>query len=177
MTLAEVGKLLAFITAVYPNIDIKHGTVEAWHELLGDLDYRLAIAATKKALAESEIPALPAVGKIRSTALELQNGPGITAPEAWGLVLGIVRRHGYYGEAEALQALPPDLSRIVSWMGWAEICYSEKVDVVRAQFMRMYEVQEKRTRELAGLPPAVKMFVKGLGDTLKLPEMQLEKCL
>ncbi len=131
----------------------------------------------KKSWPRAIIPALPAVGRIRNAALELQNGRGITAPEAWGLVLGIVRRHGYYGETEALQALPPDISRVVSWMGWAEICHSEKVDVVRAQFMRMYEVQEKRSRELAGLPPAVKMFVMGLGDTLKLPEMQLEKCL
>jgi len=100
MTRAEVGKLLAFITAVYPNIDIRDGTVEAWHELLKDLDYRIAAAAVKKVVAESEIPALPAVGKIRKAALDMQNGYCITAPEAWGMVLKAIRNHGFYGEAE-----------------------------------------------------------------------------
>jgi hypothetical protein len=171
MTQAEVGKLLAFITAVYPNIDIRDGTVEAWHELLRDLDYKVAAAAVKKVVAESEIPALPAVGKIRKAALDLQHGYSITAPEAWGMILRAVRNHGYYGEAEAMKELPPDVAQVVRWMGWREICHSDTPDVVRAQFMRMYETQEKRTRELAGLPPGVRDLVKGLGDAFALPTL------
>jgi len=169
MTQAEVGKLLAFITAVYPNIDIRDGTVEAWHELLKDLDFKVALSATKKVVAESEIPALPAVGKIRKAALDLQNGYSITAPEAWGMVLRAVHNHGYYGEAEAMAELPPDVAQVVRWMGWREICHSDAPDVVRAQFMRMYETQEKRTREIAGLLPGVKDLIKGLGEALALP--------
>ena len=175
MTQAEVGKLLAFITAVYPNIDIRDGTVEAWHELLRDLDYKVAVAAVKKVVAESEIPALPAVGKIRKAALDLQHGYSITAPDAWGMVLRAIRNHGFYGEVEAMAELPPDVAQVVRWMGWAEICHSEKVDVVRAQFMRMYETQEKRTREVAGLPPGVKELIKGIDETLRLPNASEHK--
>ncbi len=169
MTQAEVGKLLAFITAVYPNIDIRDGTVEAWYEMLHDLDYKTAQAAVKKVIADSEIPALPAVGKIRKAALNLQNGYSITAPEAWGKALRAVRNHGYYGEAEAMKELPTDVAQVVRWMGWREICHSDAPDVVRAQFMRMYETQEKRLREIAGLPPGVRDLVKGLGNALALP--------
>jgi hypothetical protein len=169
MTQAEVGKLLAFITAVYPNIDIRDGTVEAWHELLKDLDFKVALSATKKVVAESEIPALPAVGKICKAALDLQHGFSITAPEAWGMVLRAVHKHGFYGEAEAMKELPTDVAQVVRWMGWREICHSDAPDVVRAQFMRMYETQEKRLREIAGLPPGVRDLVKGLGNALALP--------
>jgi hypothetical protein len=169
MTPADVGRLLAFITAVYPNIDIRDGTVEAWYELLRDLDYKTAVAAVKKVIAESEIPAMPAVGRIRRAALELQGGCPVTAPEAWGMVLSAVRRHGLYGETEAVRRLPPDAARVVKWIGWREICHSRQPDAVRAQFMRMYEQQEKHTREIAILPPGVKELAEKLGETMKLP--------
>lgn len=169
MTMAEVAKLLAFITAIYPNVDLKDGTVEAWFALLQDLNFEIARAAVKKVIAESEFPAIPPVGKIRRTALDFLNGYRLTAPEAWGLVLKAIKQHGYYGGAAALAGLPAGIAQVVQWMGWAEICHSEKPDVVRAQFMRMYEIQELRSRETAELPPGVKEMVKGLGQSLSLP--------
>ena len=170
MTRAEIGKLLAFVTAVYPNIDIRDGTVEAWYELLKDLEPKLALAAVKKVIAESEIPALPAVGKIRKAAITLQSGYRITAPEAWGMVARAIRQYGFYSEDEAMKELPSGVAQVVRLMGWRELCHSEKPDVARAQFMRMYETQENRTRELAGLPPGVKELVKDIGKALRLPD-------
>lgn len=164
----DVGKCLAFVTAVYPNIDIRDGTVEAWHELLKDLPAELALAAVKKVVAESEVPALPAVGKIRKAALDLQYGYSLPAPEAWGIVLKTVQKHGIYGEEDALKELPENVAQVVRWMGWREICHSDNPDVLRAQFMRMYETQEKRQREIAGLTPVAKEIMNGLGDRLKL---------
>ena len=175
MTQAEVGKLLAFVTAVYPNIDIRDGTVDAWHDLLCDLDYKIALAAAKKVVAESDIPALPAVGKIRKAALDLQNGDNITAPEAWGMVVKAVKYYGYYNETKVMSELPPNVTQVVRWMGWQEICHSNNPDVIRAQFMRMYEIYCKREQEIKILPSTVKNLFKTISERKCIPSQRMVK--
>ena len=170
MDYKDFSKIMAFISAAIDR-DIKRATLDAYFSMLNDLPADLVMAAARKVIASDEYPTLPTVGKLRKAAQELCHIGKLSAPEAWGEALKAVRNHGYYGEAEAMKELPPDVAQVVRWMGWREICLSDAPDVVRAQFMRMYEVQEKRTRELAGLPPGVRDLVKGLGDAFALPTL------
>lgn len=168
MTKAQVAKLFAFITAVYPQIEIPDGMVEAWLELLEDLDYGLAEAAVKKVLMQREYPTLPTVGEIRKAAAEIIAGPIPAASEAWGEVQEAVKRYGYYREKEALAALSPAVRKVVECIGWQEICACEEPDVIRGQFRRMYETEETREKERAVLPEPLRQLA---GETAKkLPE-------
>jgi hypothetical protein len=52
-------------------------------------------------------------------------------------------------------------------MGWQEICHSDNLDVVRGQFIRMYDTQTSRKRDLELMPPEVR---KMIAAALQLPE-------
>lgn len=156
MTKQEVAKLLAFISAVYPNVDLRDGTVEAWHELLGDIPFDLALAATKKVLSEQEIPGLPAVGKIRQAVAAMMTSDMPSAAQAWGMVVEAIKRYGYYRQDEALEALPERVSEAVRCIGWQELCLSTEPEIVRAQLMRIYEQYAAKEKQEYSIPADVR---------------------
>lgn len=167
MTRAEFSKLMAFITAAVDK-PVARPTIDAYFEMLQDLPYDLAAVAVKKIIATDEYPTLPTIGKIRQAAAEIGRGHILSAPEAWGLVLKAVHNYGYYREAEALASLPEHVAEVVRWMGFQTICMSEKISVDRGQFLRMYEVHQKREQEQALLPPAIKTLIADLAGEMKM---------
>ena len=167
MTRAEFSKLMAFITAAVDK-PVARPTLDAYFEMLHDLPYEVATAAVKKIIATDEYPTLPTIGKIRQAAAEISRGHILSAPEAWGMVLKAVHEYGYYREAEALASLPEHVAEVVRWMGFQTICMSEKISVDRGQFLRMYEVHQKREQEQAVLPPAVRDVIKQLAGKMKM---------
>lgn len=64
LTKKEMAKILDMLMALYPNIQIKEGTVEAWHEMIGHVSAAEAAEAFKKVVSAQQFPGLPAVGKI-----------------------------------------------------------------------------------------------------------------
>lgn len=162
MNKAEIAKMLAFITALYPNIQVKQGTVEAWHEMIGDIPYAIGKEALKKVLAEQQIPALPTIGKIREAALYLKN-PNILSPaEAWSQANAALDKYGYYRADEGMAVLPPAIKKTIRALGGFEsICTTENIETVRAQFLRMYDQFAKSERENALLPESVRQFIAG----------------
>lgn len=167
MTKNEFAKLMAFITAAVDK-PVARPTVDAYFEMLHDLPYDLAAAAVKKIIATDEYPTLPTIGKIRQAAAEISRGHILSAPEAWGLVLKAVHEYGYYREGEALASLPAPVADVVRWMGFQTICMSEKISVDRGQFLRMYEVHQKREQEQAVLPPAVRDVMDQIAGGTKM---------
>lgn len=167
MTRIEFSKLMAFITAAVDK-PVARPTVDAYYEMLGDLPYDLAAVAVKKIIATDEYPTLPTIGKIRQAAAEISRGHILSAPEAWGMVLKAVHEYGYYREGEALAALPEQVAEVVRWMGFQTICMSEKISVVRGQFLKMYETQQRRESEQALLPPAVRDAIAQVEGGLKM---------
>ena len=167
MTRQEFSRLMAFLSAAIDK-PVSKATVEAYFEMLGDLHYGLAMAAVQKIIATDEFPVLPTIGKIRKAAADLKGNSRISAAEAWGIVIKSIKDYGYYREAEALQSMPEDVARVVRWMGWQELCHSDNVDVIRGQFLKMYEAETKRHQDFAVLPPAVRDFISDAAKTLKL---------
>lgn len=167
MTRQEFSKIMVFLSAVIDK-PISKATVEAYFEMLGDLQYNLAMAAVQKIVASDEYPVLPTIGKIRKAAAEIAQPNRLSAPEAWGYVMSAIHRYGYYRESEALASMPPEAAEVLRLMGWQELCHSDNIDVIRAQFMRMYETQATRRREADMLPPAVKEYLAETAGKLKL---------
>lgn len=164
MTKTETVKLLAVISAAYPNMQVTEATVEIWNELLGDLELNIALTAAKKLILESPYP--PTIADIRKRAVEVMTPPEdrIDAAEAWGEVQRAIRLYGYYREAEALQSMTPRTAKVVRLMGWREICLSEDLGVVRGQFMKMYQQTLDREQKGRLLPDALRNDIKKLTE-------------
>jgi hypothetical protein len=137
--------------------------------MLGDLDYVAANVAVKRHLASSKWP--PTVADIREQCTGVSGGEMVTAAAAWGELMQAVRRHGYYHEAEALADLSPEVREVVEMITWREINLSENLDVLRGQFLRMYEnVRGRRERE-AVMPPDLRL------DALEQPRLRVVEAI
>lgn len=154
MSPAETARILAILAAAYPGFEVDEVKHRLWVELLGDLDYGLAVTAVKRHIATNRWP--PTVADIREQVIAVALPDEPTAAEAWGEVMQAIRRHGYYREAEAMESLSPRARQVVQMLGWREINMCEEVDVLRGQFLRMYEQVQKRAREESLLPPELR---------------------
>ena len=150
MSPAEVARILAVVAAAYPGFevdDIKHSV---WLGFLGDLDYQVVNEAVKRHVCTSRFP--PSIAEIREHAAAVMNPEAITGAEAWGEFIAAIKRYGCNHEREALESLHPDTARVARLMGWYDSCMSENVDVLRGQFLRMFEQLRKRDEYVALLP-------------------------
>lgn len=165
MKKTETVQLLAVVNAAFPNMQVTEATVKLWHELLGDLDFNLAIAATKKLILESSYP--PTIADIRKRAAEIMTPQEIDAAEAWGEVERAIRKYGYYCESEALESMSPQVARVVRYIGWREICLSEEPGVVRGQFLKMYQQVSEREQKMRLLPQSLRDEIQKLAGHMK----------
>lgn len=69
----------------------------------------------------------------------------LTAGEAWGEVLYEISRVGHYGCPKFSN---PTISSAVYYIGWREMCMSEKIAIERAHFFKVFEnLQQRENRE------------------------------
>lgn len=169
MKKTDTIKLLAIINTAFPNMQITESMVELWHELLGDLEFNLAIAAVKKLILESPFP--PTIADIRKRAVEIMTPAEdkIDASTAWGEVVHAIRMFGYPRPQEALESMSPRTRKVVEQMGWQEICQATEPGVVRGQFLRMYEAYSAREKQDALLPQKMRDEIKQIAN-LRLVE-------
>lgn len=152
----EVGKLLAIITATYPNVKLG-GESEikavswAWYELLSDLNFELAKSAVIRVLREQVIPSLPTPGKIRRAAVALcVKLPSET--EALSELYTAVKfqntqnEDGYYpGSFAGLKLLSPLVQKVAEALGWKTICDNDAPEVMRGLFRKLYVAEVDNT--------------------------------
>lgn len=150
----ETIKLMAILAAEYGDkFQITEARTDLWVEMLADLPYPLAESAVYKILSSSPFP--PTISDVRKKAAESPDE--IDAAEAWGEVIRAVRNHGSYGEKEAMETLSPRARKVITWMGWREICMSEEVGVTRGQFLKMYQQVHERDKQDALLPEGLRL--------------------
>lgn len=160
MTKSEIAKILAVLAASYSKFDVDDLKVQVWHEMLGDLDYKLVQVAVQKLILESPYP--PAIADIRKQVVEITtpHDEKIDAATAWGEVEKAIQLYGYYREAEAMASMSPRTAKIVKYIGWQEICLSEEPGVVRGQFLKMYQ-------QIADREQKEKLLPQGLRDEMQ----------
>jgi hypothetical protein len=147
MRASETAKILAVLAAAYPRFEVSETTHTVWQEMLADLDYAGVDLAARRYIATSKFP--PSITEIRQALVP----EGLAPAEAWGLLMGAIHHFGYYRETEALASLPPEVVRVVCMVGWREVNMSTELDVIRGQFLRMYQQVAERARREALLPP------------------------
>ncbi|WP_447579980.1 replicative helicase loader/inhibitor [Acinetobacter baumannii] len=160
MNRKEIINLLAIATANFPNMqerDMKP-TAVLWEKSLSDIEYGTAEKALLKVLSTSRF--FPTIAELREAIADITNPRSIDAMEAWGLIGQAIRKYGFYRQAEAVASLPSDVADMVKRFTWRELCLSENIDTIRAQFRMAWETQSKRKKEMNALPVDIRNLLE-----------------
>lgn len=168
MNRKEIINLLAIATANFPSMqerDMKP-TAILWEKSLSDVDYPTAEAAVIKVLSTSKF--FPTLAEIREAVAQITQPRQLDAMEAWGMITDSIRKYGFYRQKEAMESLPGEVVEMVKRFTWRELCLSENVDTLRAQFRMAWETQSKRKKELIALPTEIRTLIEGAADQLRI---------
>jgi hypothetical protein len=161
---AEFAKVMGLLAAAFPRFSLTKATVEAYYQILCDLDLDLLKAAALQ-LAGGDSPWFPSAGQIRAAAFRMieEKRGDKTAGEAWGEVMAAVGRYGWYRMPEFSEPLIKDA--VVAVGGWQLVCSTpiDALHTTRARFIQAYEQLQNRQRGQERMLPAVCEVVKRLG--------------
>ena len=131
MTRDEALRVLAVLIAAYPTITLTRESIAIYADAISDLAFADAMLGTKKLIRTNKY--FPSIAELREAT---RNTHRMDGDSAWALVLDEIRRVG----AQRIPALPPDVKQAVKAIGgWATLCHSERINVDRTAFLRVYE--------------------------------------
>lgn len=134
MNRIEIAKLLGVCSAAFPHVTVTKYTSEVYGELLGDLDFEVAMRAVRTILSTHEF--FPSVAVIRKTSAELSGSLAPSSPIAWAEVIERVKASGHTDFGPFSH---PTIDSAVKMIGWRDICLADNVASVRAHFMKTYD--------------------------------------
>jgi|GEM_PF-1818534 len=149
---ATLEKVMMLLSAAYPTSEIAEQTPSLYFRLLADIPDDLLEAAVLDHISRNIF--YPKVAELRSAVAKLSYCPQ-PAMEAWRDVCDAIRYLGHSGNPEFKN---PITARVVSAMGWRELCQSINQTADRARFIDAYDYE--RSRELEAkltLPMVVKI--------------------
>lgn len=156
MTREEIIQTLAVLKANYSGAlkdmtrQEAEGKINLWIAMFADTDQEVMNLAIQKIIATSKY--FPTVAEVREAITEINTGYVIDVGEAWGEVMTALRNYGPYKEKQAMESMSEITRTVVQRMGWQELCKSEEIEIDRAHFIKIYQVEEKRKREKNILP-------------------------
>ena len=131
--------------------------INLWLKQLEDIPYNVAEVALNKWVAVNKWS--PSIADIRQTAAELTEETPREWGDAWQEVLRAISKYGSYREDEALESLDDTTRTVVKRLGFRNLCFSEDIQVDRANFRMIYERQQERDKQDAQLPPRLKALI------------------
>ena len=195
MNRKETVATFALISALFPRDDkFANATKEmisAWNEMLADIPFDTVKSAIKAAVATSPFP--PSICEIRNYAVKISENSLRPAEEAWKIASDAIRtyntrtvpKEGFksktyefvrFGEPvkaqpsgveyEAKRNVPPDVWEVMELMGYADMCASENADVLRGQFMKIWNSRADREHEYRAVAPVVPQLVEKVANLL-----------
>lgn len=172
MTFAETTQIFALIAALYPRDkyfgQAEKPSIRAWAMNLQDIPFDLAAACVNACAVESDFP--PSVYSIRKYAFKaMKSAEAIDADEAWGYVENAIRKYGFYQVDKAKKSMPIAVWKLVERFGWRDLCMSEAPGVDRGQFIKLWEIQQKRETEKGQLTPELRILLDRTTENLTLP--------
>lgn len=134
MSKQNTAQVLAVLSAGFPHVTVTKETARVYHEVLMDLEPADVMEAVTRLLKTAEW--FPPAALIRRSTMEVRGVLAQSSHSAWGQVLEAVREHGFlrfpsFGD--------PLLTEAVRMIGWRTICYSEKPEVIKSQFGKVYD--------------------------------------
>lgn len=184
MTFEETGIIMDILKTAYPrfysgpNAPDKVKTLRLWAEMFAHDDVAL-VAAAVKGLIETDSKGFPPhIGAVKEKLRLLTAGDEMTEAEAWGIVAKALRNSAY-GSREEFEKFPPVIKRIVGSPSqlreWGTMDSETVHSVVASNFQRSYKAIAQREKELAKLPPDVRVLVGKLADAKKMEALPEKK--
>lgn len=158
----EFAQFVAALKTYYPRESLlpNEQAAELWFAQLRDLPYDVASCALNKWVATNVWS--PTIADLRRLAVEVSKGETPEWSEGWARVLDAARYFGRYQKAEALASLDEISRRAVERLGWEEICISEDLTALRANFRMIYEKTAESKNKEAALPGKLKEAISKL---------------
>jgi hypothetical protein len=147
VTREETARIMAVLGAAFPSATITADTVEVYHATLDDLTYQTVSAVIPGIIRSADW--FPTVAAIRRAVAEHVGALSPSSLDAWSEVMSEARRVGNYDSPTFSHDA---IRQTVHAIGWANICFSEMPDTVRAHFLRLYDEHRKTAdhRAVAG---------------------------
>ena len=170
MTKNEVINLLMTIQTFYPTyqVDNKEFTINAWHTIIGDCNYKLMEKALRAYITTDTSGFAPSIGQLLDKLHAIQNPQELNEMEAWSLVSKALR-NGYYGAAEEFNKLPPLVQKAVgspdNLRNWSQTDTNSIENVVQSNFMRSYRLVVNRENEIKKMPADVRTLIENVNKT------------
>lgn len=166
MTRDEVKQILMRIQVTYPNWkpsgDISL-VVDVWHEYLSRYTYPEILAAVKSYVTSDTSGFAPSVGQILAKLRVITEPETMSELEAWAMVSKALR-NGLYGSEEEFNKLPEMVRKAVgcpeNLRNWAMTEEKTLETVVMSQFLSAYKTMLKREKEVAMIPPELRVAMK-----------------
>jgi hypothetical protein len=136
--------------------------LEVYMVLLQDLPYDILYRACIRSVQELSQNFIPAAGRIREIAAELQYGVIPEASIEWGRVMSACRIFGVAGQANAKNALGMITWSVVNEIGWQSICHTEQPEITRTQFCKAYDIRATNVLTQRKLSPSVRTNIPGI---------------
>ena len=174
MTKAEFGIFTAALKTYYPRekeLLPNDAAMKLWYKQLCDIPFPVAEAALDKWVALNKWP--PSIAEFREVSATVVHVEAEDWGEAWGAVLDAIRRHGLYGQRQALESLDELTRRAAQAVGWRELCLSENISVERANFRSIYQDMVAREKVKQQMGEALQQriaLMQGRNPTLSLGE-------
>lgn len=147
MTAKQFEKITRGITTAFPwaNLFPNPDAVEIWYRKLGDIPYDVMAAVVNRWIETKTQP--PTIAALRQEADIVVNGVPPTWADGWEQVQKAIGRFGYMQREAALASMDEVTQETVKRIGWQQICESENVDALRANFRMVYETLSRRAQE------------------------------
>jgi hypothetical protein len=174
MKKAEMIKLLKFLNSYYqqkfeypkPDKEDSKMIEETWYMFLEDYDYSIIRTAAKKIVIEKEWPPTPGEVVREIEKLKMPDEEKLSGQEAWGKVIGLIRRYGVQYEREKILENITEISRAaIDAVGGLKIIgmSEENETYLMSNFVRAYESYQERKQEKQMLPGKVKKDIGKIG--------------
>ena len=156
-------KLLKFLNSYYqqkfeypkPDKEDSKMIEETWYMFLEDYDYSIIRTAAKKIVIEKEWPPTPGEVVREIEKLKMPDEEKLSGQEAWGKVIGLIRRYGVQYEREKILENITETSKeaIKAVGGLRTIGMSDENETyLMSNFVRAYESYQERKQEKQMLP-------------------------
>lgn len=160
--------VLRQLAAAYPNSEVTKQTVAVYYRLLSDIPVDELQTIVDQCLHECRF--LPTIAELRERHRDLVGG-GLaieTAAEQWGQVVKAMREVGNWGNPNFTN---PITAKVVSAMGWRDLCASENPMADRAHFLKMYQAIADRQEKIGRLTPASRQLAEQRGGLKPIHEI------
>lgn len=138
--------------------------MQLWFNQLSDIPYNVAEIFLNKWVSTNRWS--PTIADIRAGVTDLTQGEAKEWGKAWQEVLSAISKYGSYREDEALSSFDDTTRRVVRRIGFRNICFSEDIQVDRANFRMIYEREAERAKQDAQLPTQLKALLNNMPNLL-----------